>query len=277
MAEPIRSPNNPKAKLWASLLERKFRDKEGLFLLEGVHLVAEALKAGAAVEHIVYLEEQGLPPELEPVVAASGKTCTPAGYEVFMKCSSTVTPQGVFAVVKKPAHAAEDILARHRSLVIATDRVQDPGNLGTIIRSADAAGASAVLLGKGTVDLYNPKTLRATMGSLFHLPIAEGDLAEWLPRAREAGAAVYAARLEDAASCYDLDWTEDSWLVIGNEGAGVSPDIQQAAGAGVHIPMAGRSESLNAAMAATVLLFEAMRQRRFAGEQTPARSGGSRA
>lgn len=263
MAEPIRSPNNPKAKLWASLLERKFRDKEGLFLLEGVHLVAEALKAGAAVEHIVYLEEQGLPPELEPVVAASGKTCTPAGYEVFMKCSSTVTPQGVFAVVKKPAHAAEDILARHRSLVIATDRVQDPGNLGTIIRSADAAGASAVLLGKGTVDLYNPKTIRSTMGSLFHLPIAECDLSEWLPKARAQGVRVYASRAEEAISCYEADLTADTWIVIGNEGSGVSPEIRQAAGEFIRIPMPGQSESLNAAMAATVLLFEAMRQRRF--------------
>lgn len=277
MAEPIRSVNNPKVKLWSSLLERKYRQREGLFLLEGDHLVEEALKSGAEVAHIAYPEEEGLPPNIRPLVAGREYLCIPVSGDVFAKCVSTVTPPAVFAVVHKLRHTAEDIVTRHRSLVVAVDGVQDPGNLGTIIRSADAAGASAVLLGKGTVDLYNPKTLRATMGSLFHLPIAEGDLAEWLPRAREAGAAVYAARLEDAASCYDLDWTEDSWLVIGNEGAGVSPDIQQAAGAGVHIPMAGRSESLNAAMAATVLLFEAMRQRRFAGEQTPARSGGSRA
>lgn len=267
MAEPIRSLQNPKVKLWSSLLERKHRQKEGLFLLEGVHLVEEALKADAAITHIVYPEEEGLPPDIRVLVSGREHLCVPVSGDVFAKCVSTVTPPGVFAVVERLRHTAEDIMAHHRSLVVAVDQVQDPGNLGTIIRSADAAGASAVLLGKGTVDLYNPKTLRATMGSLFHLPVAEADLAEWLPKAREAGVAVYASRLEQATNCYALDWTLDTWLVIGNEGAGVSPDIQRAAGAGVHIPMVGQSESLNAAMAATVLLFEAMRQRRYAAEQ----------
>lgn len=261
MVEPIRSLQNPKVKLWSSLLERKHRQREGLFLLEGVHLVEEALMADASLEQIVYAEEDGLPPHIGALADKRGVPCQPVSHEVFMKCTSTVTPQGVFAVVQQPKHDAADILARHRSLVIAVDRVQDPGNLGTIIRSADAAGASAVLLGKGTVDLYNPKTIRSTMGSLFHLPIAEADLAEWLPKARAQGVGVYASRLEDAESCYELDMSGDTWLVIGNEGAGVSADIQQAAGAFVRIPMPGRAESLNAAMAATVLLFEAARQR----------------
>lgn len=277
MAEPIRSLQNPKVKLWSSLLARKYRQREGLFLLEGDHLVEEALKAGAELVNIVYPEEEGLPPNIRPLVSGREHLCVPVSGDVFAKCVSTVTPPAVFAVAHKLRHTAADVAAHHRSLVVAVDGVQDPGNLGTIIRSADAAGASAVLLGNGTVDLYNPKTLRATMGSLFHLPIAEADLAEWLPRAREAGVAVYAARLDNAESCYALDWTGDTWLVIGNEGAGVTPDIQQAAGAGVHIPMVGRSESLNAAMAATVLLFEAMRQRQFATAQPPVRDEGDRA
>lgn len=261
MPEAIRSVQNPKAKLWSSLLERKYREREGLFLAEGVHMVQEALLSGAAVRHVVYGEQRGLPAELDALADRFGERFVPAGEDVMRKCASTVTPQGVFAVVEIPQFSMPDILARHRSLVIAVDRLQDPGNLGTIIRSAEAAGASAVLLGKGTVDLYNPKTIRSTMGALFRRPVAECDLAAWLPQARAAGVRVYAAGTEGAASCYDVDLRADTWFVIGNEGAGVSPEIREACGAAVRIPMRGRAESLNAAMAATVLLFEAMRQR----------------
>jgi TrmH family RNA methyltransferase len=267
--EAIRSLQNPKVKLWASLQERKYREREGLFVVEGVHLVQEALLSGAAVDQVAYGLERGLPDELVSLAENRPERFVPVSEEVLRKCTGTVTPQGVFAVVQKPRYSAEDILARHRSLVIAVDRLQDPGNLGTIIRSADAAGASAVLLGKGTVDLYNPKTIRSTMGSLFHLPVAECDLSAWLPRAREAGVRVYAARLEEATDCYDLDLTHDTWFVIGNEGSGVLPEVQQAADNFVRIPMPGRSESLNAAMAATVLLFEAVRQRRATGTRMP--------
>lgn len=265
MPDVIRSPQNPKVKWWSSLRERKYREREGRFLVEGVHLVAEALASGAPVETVAYAWERGVPDELAGWAEQDPQRFVPVSEDVLQKCASTVTPQGVIAVVQKPRHRAEDILDRRRSLVVAVDGVQDPGNLGTIIRSADAAGADAVLLGKGTVDLYNPKTIRSTMGALFHLPVAECDLAEWLPRARAAGVKVYAARPEDADDCYGLDLTKDTWFVIGNEGAGVSPDIQRAAGAFVRIPMPGRAESLNAAMAATVLLFEAVRQRMVAG------------
>jgi TrmH family RNA methyltransferase len=261
MREVIRSPQNPKIKWWSSLLERKYREREGRFLVEGVHLVQEAFASGAPVETVAYAWERGVPSELAELAEAEPERFVAVSEDVLRKCFSTVTPQGVLAVLRKPRHDAEDILARRRSLVVAVDGVQDPGNLGTIIRSADAAGADAVLLGKNTVDLYNPKTIRSTMGSLFHLPVAECDLAEWLPRAKAAGVAVYAARMEEADDVYSLDLTKDTWFVIGNEGAGVSPDVQRAAGAFVRIPMRGRAESLNAAMAATVLLFEAMRQR----------------
>ena len=149
MVEPIRSLQNPKVKLWSSLLERKHRQREGLFLLEGVHLVEEALMADASLEQIVYAEEDGLPPHIGALADKRGVPCQPVSHEVFMKCTSTVTPQGVFAVVQKPKHDAADILARHRSLVIAVDRVQDPGNLGTIIRSADARGRALSCSARG--------------------------------------------------------------------------------------------------------------------------------
>ncbi len=146
-------------------------------------------------------------------------------------------------------------------LVVAVDGVQDPGNLGTIIRSADAVGAQGIVLGKGTVDLYNPKTVRSTMGSMFHLPIAEADLTQLLPRAQAGGAQLVITDLSASRSCYDLDLTKPTWLVLGNEGSGVSPEVSALVNETVIIPMRGESESLNVAMAATVLLFEAMRQR----------------
>lgn len=256
----IESISNPRVKEWAALAARKTRDRAGRFLVEGVHLVAEALESGAQVETIVYAKDRGLPDELGRLAPASVELVA-TSEKVLMKCTDTLTPQGVFAVVRKPAHAAADILHRHRSLVIAVDGVQDPGNLGTIIRSADAAGASGILLGRGTVDLYNPKTVRSTMGSLFHLPIAECELGETLRRARAAGVQVAVSTLDDAVSCYEADFTRDTWIVVGNEARGVSADALREADVRVRIPMPGRAESLNVAMAATVLLFEAQRQR----------------
>ena len=256
----VTSPQNDKAKRWASLQHRKYRDRHGAFLAEGAHLVQEALAAGETVEAVVFDEGRGWPADLDRGLAAAAGEIVRASGEVMAKCTATDSPPPVFAVVRKrPPDPA--VLFRPGALIVALDGLRDPGNVGTIIRSADAAGADAVLLGKNTVDLYNPKTIRSTMGSLFHLPVAECDLAEWLPRAKAAGVAVYAARMEEADDVYSLDLTKDTWFVIGNEGAGVSPDVQRAAGAFVRIPMRGRAESLNAAMAATVLLFEAMRQR----------------
>jgi len=151
---------------------------------------------------------------------------------------------------------------RARGPVVVLDGVQDPGNVGTIVRCAAASGASAVVLGKGTADLYNAKTLRATMGSLFRVPTIEADLAELLPEAKRRGAVLYGTSLQAELSCYEIDLTGgDVWLLFGNEGAGLSPAAQELIDRPVIIPMTGYAESLNVAMAATVLLFEAQRQR----------------
>lgn len=256
----IQSLSNPRVKLWSSLQERKHRERERLFVAEGIHLVKEAILSGADIAALVYSDERGMPEELQPL-ASSVREQYAVTEAILAKCTNTISPQAVFAVVRRANTTPADILASHRSLVLIADGVQDPGNLGTMIRSADAVGASAVLLGKGTVDLYNAKTIRSTMGSLFHLPIAECDLAEVLPQARERSVQVAAARLEEARSCYQADFTKDTWLVLGNEGQGVSDTTLQHADLYVTIPMAGHAESLNVAMASTVLLFEAMRQR----------------
>ncbi|WP_135554021.1 TrmH family RNA methyltransferase [Paenibacillus cymbidii] len=259
MEPMLTSVANPRVKQWSELLTKRGRDKTGKFLLEGVHLIEEAKQAGHPLETLLFDAEKGLPESL----AGAAAQVVPVSAAVLAKCSDTQTPQGVIAIAAKlPPLSGEQLAgAGGRQLVVVVDGVQDPGNLGTIIRSADAVAASAVLLGPGTVDLYNPKTIRATMGSLFHLHIGQGELLPWLAHAAAAGAQVVGTSLAARQSCYELDLTQSTWLVFGSEGAGVSPQVEAHVTQRAIIPMPGRAESLNVAMAATVLLFEAARQR----------------
>jgi len=269
----IGSASNPRAKEWAKLLERKYREREGKFLLEGVHLVQEALAAGWPLEAVAFDEGSGVLEQFEAygreddggAAAGSGSSTKwiPVSPEIIAKCSETGSPQAIFAVALKRPPSPELLFGAERGLVAVLDGVQDPGNVGTIVRSAAASGATAVVLGKGTADLYNPKTIRATMGALFHVPVLDGaDLAALLPEATARNIAVVGTSLQAAQSCYAYDFASRGvWLVFGNEGAGLSPAVSALTDANVIIPMTGRAESLNVAMAATVLLFEAQRQR----------------
>lgn len=258
----IMSPQNTRVKEWAGLQEKKHRDKAGKYIIEGIHLVQEALLAEADVECLAYDLDKGMPAELKPLLqSVQGMEVIGVSAAVIAKCSSTGTPQPVFAIVSKGQQGLEVILGKQDSWVMVLDGVQDPGNVGTIIRSADAAGADGVILGKGCADLYNPKTLRSTMGSMFHLPVVEGELSDILPQARERGALVVSTSLTGVESCYTHDFHGSQWLLIGSEGQGISPQAAALVDKSIIIPMAGRAESLNAAMAATILLFEGMRQR----------------
>lgn len=259
----IGSPQNERAKQWASLLDKKYRDREGRFIVEGVHLIQEAFEYKAEPQIIVYDAERGVPDELRAHASSpdSSVEWISASRAVMSKCTGTDSPPPVFAVLDKLFMREERLFGEGR-LVVALDGVRDPGNLGTIIRSADAAGADAVVLGKGCVDLYNPKTVRSTMGSLFHLPIVQGSLTELLPKAIEGGAKVIGTSLQADHSCYEYDWRQATWLVMGSESEGLSEEVRALVDESVIIPMAGGAESLNVAMATTVLLFEALRQRR---------------
>ncbi|ASA24072.1 TrmH family RNA methyltransferase [Paenibacillus donghaensis] len=258
----IMSLQNTRVKEWAGLQEKKHRDRSGKYIVEGVHLVQEALQAEADVECLAYDLDKGMPAELKGLLqAVQGMEVIGVSAAIIAKCSTTNTPQPVFAIVRKELRGVEAVLAKPDSFVIVLDGVQDPGNVGTIIRSADAAGADGVILGQGCADVYNPKTIRSTMGSLFHLPVVEGDLGEILPQARERGALLVSTSLQGAESCYAHDFRGSQWLLIGSEGQGISPATAQLVDKSILIPMAGRAESLNAAMAATILLFEGMRQR----------------
>lgn len=258
---------NPRVKQWTALLTRKGREEQQAYLLEGIHLVKEALLGGGNIHTVLYDLERGVPREIEPLqhqsanLSAAGVEWIGVSQAVLAKCTDTRTPQGVVGICGKPALAADRLLDQKDALVVVVDGLQDPGNLGTIIRTADAVGATGVLLGKGTVDLYNPKTVRATMGSLFHLPVVECELRELLPKARAKGICLVGTRLGAPRHCYELDLKQPTWFLMGNEGSGLSPDIAAYVDLDVIIPMRGQAESLNVAMAASVLLYEAMRQR----------------
>lgn len=263
MDRAITSVQNPRVRQWAGLLSKKGRDEAGKFIAEGIHLVKEALKAGMDVECVAYDCDRPLPDELAEVRANSACEWIPVSESVIAKCSSTQTPQHVFAVVNK-RRCDESLLWRTEPpLVVLLDGVQDPGNVGTIIRSSEASGATAVILGRGTADPYNPKTVRAAMGSLFRIPIFEGDLLWYLTEARSRGIHVVSTAMNAERHCFEYDWTKATWFVVGNEGAGVSEEVSGGVDERISIPMLGQTESLNVAMATTVLLFEAMRQRTF--------------
>ncbi|KKO50888.1 TrmH family RNA methyltransferase [Paenibacillus sp. DMB20] len=260
----ILSLQNPRVKAWAQLQEKKHRDKQNKFVVEGIHLVQEALLSGADVECVAFDMAKGIPRELREI-PDNGRRVEWIGVTeaIISKVSHASTPQPVFAVVRKERETWDKLFADIGRPVIVLDGLQDPGNVGTIIRSADASGAAGVILGKGCADLYNPKTLRSTMGSVFHLPIIEGELTELLPRAREKGARLVTTSLEGKTSAFHYDFTGFCWIVIGSEGSGVSPEAAALVDDAIIIPMPGRAESLNAAMAASVLLFEALRQREY--------------
>ncbi|HZG76229.1 MAG TPA: RNA methyltransferase [Paenibacillus sp.] len=270
-AEPIRSLQNPQVKAWAALLGKKGRDEAGTFLVEGAHLVAEALRSDFRVSEVLYVPGSPAAAEVEAAIGGRASDWMPVSEQVMEKVTDARTPQGVAAVVEQRNVALDELFAGNgRKLglgpIVALDAVQDPGNLGTILRSADAAGARAALLGVGTVDVYNPKTIRATMGSLFRVPFVACDLSEALARAKAAGVRVVGTSLDAKRSCYEAPLGGDVCFLFGNEGAGVSPQLLAMADEKVIIPMRGGAESLNVAMAATVLLFEALRQREYVAE-----------
>lgn len=249
----LTSIQNPKVKLARSLEKRKAREEAGLFLVEGSKLLAEALAYG-----------------FHPVMtfatatwwAAHSTTALPGErYEVadavLAAIATTETPDGVVALLPLPAGEAPPLAAD--AVVAIAHRLQDPGNLGTLVRAADAAGAAAVVVTDGTVDPWSPKAVRATMGSCFHLPIIRMSLAAF--KAAHPALPIYALTLAGATSLYAHDFRPGGAFLIGNEGAGLDAESEALADHRVKIPIPGRAESLNAAMAATICLYEAVRQR----------------
>jgi RNA methyltransferase, TrmH family len=242
----IESIQNPKVKQWKKLLTKKERDKSGTFLVEGFHLVEEALKQSDSVMEIIVSDKTGLPPRWD-----SGETpVTIVTEEISNSLSDTEAPQGIYAVCRQV-----QIEVPEAKTYLLIDAVQDPGNLGTMIRTADAAGIDAVVVGKGSVDVYNSKVLRSAQGGHFHLPIIRGDLDEWIEKLHEKNISVYGTALEGASAYTDISTGEAYALLVGNEGNGVNKELLAKTDANLYIPIYGKSESLNVAVATGILLY----------------------
>lgn len=232
-------------KQWKKLLTKKERDKTGLFLVEGFHLVEEALKAGR-LEEIIVQEDIELPSSFD--YGATPITTVPA--DIIKLLAETDTPQGVFAVCHQEKSARTE-----GTSYLLIDAVQDPGNLGTMIRTADAAGVDVVVIGNGSVDMYNSKVLRSAQGSHFHLPVIKGDISAWTSDLLDRGIPVYGTALENAEPFHQIQSPGSYALIVGNEGNGVSKELLSKTTANLFIPIHGKSESLNVAVAAGILLY----------------------
>ncbi len=266
----ITSADNRYLKLYRSLSRRKARREAGLLPLEGFRLVEDAFKAGIVPE--VVLLREGVDPSALSFLAMlpASVPVYPVAEPLFARSAHTESPQGILAIVRRPCREAVDLFRQQPVLLLVADRLQDPGNLGTVIRSAAASGAGGVVLLPGTVDATNPKALRAAMGAYFRLPVVEVGFPELLAMLRNNGTRLLSTAGGGTAVPYDqVDWRRPAAVVIGNEGAGVAADIMAAADGAVTVPMAAGVESLNAAVAMSVIFFEAARQRRVAGSCLP--------
>lgn len=252
----ITSTTNERVKFVRALSQRKTRQEKGRFVAEGVRLVEEAYRAQARPDFIFYtadLSDRGR--DLVERWRGSGGVCLEVSPGVMKACADTENPQGLLAVLP----LVDRWLPNHPTLSVIADEIRDPGNLGTLLRTAAAAGADEVLLAPGTVDAYNPRAVRAAVGAHFRLPIAAMT---WPAIAAHlAGVRVWLADARGEHLYTQVDWTQPSALIVGGEAEGASPEAQKMAGGRVSIPMQHGLESLNAAVASAVILFEAVRQR----------------
>jgi TrmH family RNA methyltransferase len=259
------SPDNEFVKLASALRQKKRRDETGLFVVEGLRFVQEAVTAAWRVDFAVvaaesYQEDLRIQLLAEELIRR-GCSVLSVPESLYRKISDTQNPQGILAVVRQQENFPPDSMTTGSSLWVILDSLQDPGNVGTIIRTADAAGAAGVILTPECADLYGGKTTRATMGSLFHLPVIRMSVAECLSFCDQFHLALYVAGAEAAKVHAETDLSAPCAIVFGNEGAGVGAEFRKRAAATIKIPILGRAESLNVASAAAIILFEAARQK----------------
>ena len=255
----ITAASNSRIKRLVQLNQKsKLRRTEDVFLAEGVKMFLEAPREQLQEVYVSesFLEKCSCREHLEEV-----------GYEVvsdsvFSKISDTCTPQGVLCVLKQFHYNIEEMLRDKAPLFLLLENIQDPGNLGTMLRTGEGAGVSVIIMSRDTVDLYNPKVIRSTMGSIYRVPFYYADdFAAAVHQVQQAGVSVYAAHLRGKNSYACQDYTKGTAFLIGNEGNGLREETAELADCYIRIPMEGKVESLNAAVASSILMYEAHRQR----------------
>lgn len=278
MNEIITSGKNPRLKEISALLkQKKERDEKGFFVIEGVRIVKDAIAYAGHLVRTVFVSETfdteqlklktetdpeapGITADKESNVTGGngGRNCSfelvTVKTSVFEEISGTVSSQGVLAVVEKPSYELKDLLGGGRYLLL--EDIQDPGNLGTMIRTAEAAGISAVIMSRNTADMFNPKVTRSTMGSCFRVPfIYAENFSEAVNCLKANGIRVYGAYLRGGRNYREVEFAGNCGIMIGNEGNGLTDEAIALADERVFIPMEGKIESLNAAVAAAILMY----------------------
>lgn len=257
----ITSASNDKLKAIKKLLKSsKERYEKGVYVIEGIRMFKE-IPTDALVS--VFISETAMEKyddivnntKIEPYILPD---------KLYSDISDTISPQGIMAVVKMNIKSLDQVLvAGEVPFVIITEKLQDPGNMGTIIRTAEGAGVTGIVVSKDSVDVYNPKTIRSTMGSIFRVPVYISDnLLEDIAYIKRKGINIYAAHL-DGENFYDKDFSSACGFLIGNEGNGLSNEVSDMADELIRIPMCGKVESLNAGTSTAVIAYEILRQRKF--------------
>lgn len=250
----ISSKDNKIFRLCEQLTHKKYRDKLGLYLIEGENLLEEAVKNGAAIKTVLMCRDYR-----GSLFGTEDKSFCLSD-KLFEQLSQTETTQGIMAVVEKPEFSPDRFLDRGGGNFIVLDRLQDPGNIGTILRTADAAGYELAIVMKGTADVFSPKAVRAATGSLFRMPVVFMDsVDELMEFTRAAGKKLVATCFDTERYYYDENLRENIALIIGNEGSGISRELIECSDLKIKIPMHGNIESLNASVAAGILMYEAVR------------------
>ena len=254
--ESITSAQNPKIKNLLLLQEKsRARREQGLFVVEGRRELEHCLEGGFTVKTLFVC----------PEIAGEEVLPSPATIEIplelYKKVAYRDSTEGIIAEVEYKALALEDLHLPENPLIVVLESVEKPGNLGAVLRSADAAGADAVLIGDPLTDLYNPNLIRASIGAVFTVPVVAAPSADIIAFLKDRGIQILTAQLQDSSLYYDVDMKKGTAIVMGTESTGLTPIWRQAADAHIRIPMLGRLDSLNVSVSAAILLFEAVRQR----------------
>lgn len=257
----ITSKDNETIKNIKKLKDRKYRNEQGLYIIEGIKMVKEAIEENAEIDKVVICEDCANSEEIEQKILyeIAKYNCLYVNSKVFNYLTDVVAPQGILAVIKKPAKDTK--VDYNEDIILALDGIQDPGNLGTILRTADSANLKQIIVSSKTADAYNPKVVRSTMGAILRIKIIESDdLVKTLKEAKKNKFKVVATSLDTNDSIYDIEYNKKV-IVIGNEANGVSKEVQDLADNKVKIPMLGKTESLNASVAAGIMIYEYVRQK----------------
>ena len=257
----ISSKDNEFIKHVKKLKDKKYRDLSNEYIIEGIKLIEEAIKEEAQINQIVICDDcektQNIPKNLMYEIAKY--ECVYVANKVFNTISQVNSPQGIFAVVEKNNKNKQ--IDYKQDIIIALDNIQDPGNLGTILRTADSIGLNQILVSKGTVDVYNPKVVRSTMGAIFRVKVIEcEDIVKTIKETKKHKFKLVVTTPNTQDTIYNINYNKKV-IAIGNEANGVSKEIQDLADYKVKIPMLGKTESLNASVATGIVLYEYVRQK----------------